>query len=172
MRFSVVGPALSQRDSFLPTLLPFSLSSSSSSSSAPLRLPSSSQFSFLPPLGLPPAAPLGFALLLLSARTGIDEAHIAACQACPPVSPGSVFSHDNIYRWGDRGDSRTQSDLVTLGMIYPPSTAMRFQRISPSDRLPPRALHHSCRHLLRGVGQHRRIPHHLHIYTMRHERES
>ena len=89
---------------------------------------------FLPPLGLPPAAPLGFALLLLSARTGIDEAHIAACQACPPVSPGSVFSHDNIYRWGDRGDSRTQSDLVTLGMIYPPSTAMRFQRISPSDR--------------------------------------
>ena len=127
---------------------------------------------FLPPLGLPPAAPLGFALLLLSARTGIDEAHIAACQACPPVSPGSVFSHDNIYRWGDRGDSRTQSDLVTLGMIYPPSTAMRFQRISPSDRLPPRALHHSCRHLSRGVGQHRRIPHHLHIYTMRHERES
>ena len=102
----------------------------------PLGLPPAAPpgFALLPPLGLPPAAPLGFALLLLSARTGIYEAHIAACQACPPVSPGSVFSHDNVYRWGDRGDSRTQSDLVTLGMIYPPSTAMRFQRISPSDR--------------------------------------
>ena len=40
--------------------------------------------------------------------------------------------------------------LLSQGMIYPPSTAMRFQRISPSDRLPPRALHHSCRHLNRG----------------------
>ena len=112
---------------------------SSASSSFGSPPPSLVQLSILPrtsssPLGLPPAAPLGFALLLLSARTGIDEAHIAACQACPPVSPGSVFSHDNVYRWGDRGDSRTQSDLVTLGMIYPPSTAMRFQRISPSDR--------------------------------------
>ena len=63
------------------------------------------------------------------------ETHMPACRACSTVSPGSVFSHDYIYRWGDRGDlSDPVSDLVTLGMIYPPSTALRFHRISPSDR--------------------------------------
>ena len=70
----------------------------------------------------------------------------------PPPPPESVISRDNIYyRWGVIVGTLGLSPICTLGMIYLPSTALRFHKISPSDRpLPPRALHHSCRHLNRG----------------------